>query len=90
MIRGIQKRVVIVNIKDSKVFESAYFIMKNKLKLEPEGENAAMLAEANRIIAESLPKKKPHKVRRAVLKFLFVNILLASAAILGRFSHLWF
>ena len=57
MLKGIQKKMVVLNIQDSKIFESAYFIMKNQVKLTPPDDNAVLL-EANRIVSESLPKKK--------------------------------
>ena len=87
MLKGVQKKMIAVNINDSKIFDCAYFIMKNHVKLSPPEDNAVLL-EANRIISESLPKKK--KKGHFFLKFLLVLFLIAAAAILGRFSYLMF
>ena len=79
--------MIAVNITDSKVFECAYFIMKNHVKLSPPEDNAVLL-EANRIISESLPKKK--KKKHIVLKLLLLLLIITAAAVLGRFSYLMF
>lgn len=86
MLKGIQKKMVVLNIQDSKIFESAYFIMKNQVKLAPPDDNA-VLFEANRIVSESLPKKKKGHF---FLKFLLVMILVIVAAIMGRASTMLF
>ena len=86
MLKGIQKKMVVLNIQDSKIFESAYFIMKNQVKLTPPDDNAVLL-EANRIVSESLPKKKK---KHFFIKFLLVMILVIVAAIMGRASTMLF
>ena len=86
MLKGIQKKMIAVNITDSKIFECAYFIMKNHVKLTPPEDNAVLL-EANRIIAESLPKRKK---RHIFLKLFLILLLIAAAAFVGRFSYLLF
>ena len=87
MLKGIQKKMIVLNINDSKVFESAYFIMKNHVKLSPPEDNAILL-EANRIVSESLPRKKRRGL--AFLKFLLVLFLIIAAAAFGRISYIWF
>lgn len=87
MLKGIQKKMIVLNIQDSKIFESAYFIMKNHVKLSPPDDNAILL-EANRIVSESLPKRK--KRGGWLVKLILVLILIAAAAILGRASLLLF
>ena len=83
MIKGIQKKMIVLNIQDSKIFESAYFIMKNHVKLTPPDDNA-VLFEANRIVSESLPKRK--KRGGWLLKLILILLLITAAAIFGRMS----
>ena len=73
MIKGAQRRVIVVKMADSRVFEEAYFVMR--------GEQTAcggdMVAEANRIIEENLPvaqKKRKISPRR---------LLFAAACFMG-------
>ncbi len=55
MIRGAQKRMIVLRTRDSRVFEEAYFVMRR----EAEGDGASeqdMIREANRILERSLPR----------------------------------
>ena len=79
--------MIAVNINDSKIFDCAYFIMKNHVKLSPPEDNAVLL-EANRIISESLPKKK--KKKHIFLKIFLILLLIVAAVVIGRFSYLLF
>ncbi len=57
MIRGAQKRMIVVRTRDSRVFEEAYFVMRR----EAEGDGASeqdMIREANRILERSLPRER--------------------------------
>ena len=57
MIRGAQKRMIVVRTRDSRVFEEAYFVMRR----EAEGDGASeqdMIREANRILERSLPRDR--------------------------------
>lgn len=56
MIKGAQKRMIVVKTADSEVFEEAYFVLRKEALREGED----MVREANRIIDESgTSKKKP-------------------------------
>ena len=47
MIKGAQKRMIVVKTTDSSLFEEAYFVVRH----DASGERMDMLAEADRIIA---------------------------------------
>ena len=52
MVRGCQRRVVRLRTKDSKIFEEAYFFLREDLS--PAEKTTDMIGEANRIVQESL------------------------------------
>lgn len=52
MIKGCQRKVIVVKGEEENMFEYAYFILKNNLKYDRLGE-VDMVSEANRIIEES-------------------------------------
>ena len=57
MIRGAQKRMIVLRTRDSRVFEEAYFVVRR----EAEGDGASeqdMIREANRILERSLPRDR--------------------------------
>lgn len=57
MIRGAQKRMIVLRTRDSRVFEEAYFVVRR----EAEGDGASeqdMIREANRILERSLPRER--------------------------------
>ena len=54
MIKGAQKRMIVVKTADSEVFEEAYFVLRKEALREGED----MVREANRIIDESGTSKK--------------------------------
>lgn len=79
MIKGAQKRIVVLNTKDSSYFESAYFVMKNDAVGVVKGdstEERSMLKEADRIVSEAVGENKRKKKRpmggviRSVLLFI--------------------
>ena len=51
MIRGAQKKMIVVRTHDSRVFEEAYFVVRPDR--EPPPDEGDMLSEANRIIHKS-------------------------------------
>ena len=51
MIRGAQKRMIVIRTHDSRVFEEAYFVIRRDKDI-PDGDND-MLTEADRIIRHS-------------------------------------
>ncbi len=54
MLRGSQKQMIVVRTKDSRMFEEAYFVMRQGAG-RTEADETDMLWEANRIIESSLP-----------------------------------
>ena len=60
MLRGSQKRMIVVRTRDSRVFEEAYFVMRRGADKEgvrnADADELDMLWEANRILESSLPK----------------------------------
>ena len=56
MIRGAQKKMIVIRTHDSRVFEEAYFVMRRDTDI-PAGDSD-MLSEADRIIRRSMGE--PH------------------------------
>lgn len=54
MIKGAQKRMIVVKTADSEIFEEAYFVLRKSNT----GEGEDMVREANRIIEESGTRRK--------------------------------
>ena len=81
MLRGVQKRIVQVQIPKNQYFESAYFILRPDLK-DPSGSHSEMAREANRILNESevLRKKRSsaEERRHRSLPLFFCGILLGA------------
>ena len=82
MLRGYQRKLIMIRTRESGIFESAFFILKSsscdKFKEEE------MVAEANRIIEESSVAKRKRKSFE--LKHIFkasVISFLAGVAVLG-------
>ena len=65
MIKGAQKRMIVVKTSDSSVFEEAYFVIRR----EHCGGGADMVAEANRIIEDNggRGKRKEKRLRDVIL-----------------------
>ena len=83
MVKGAQKRMVVVKINDSEVFEEAYFVVRR-------GAGSAsmdMLSEANRIVEASGVRRKRNNAQNvrsiafAVISFFGGSVI--GAAIVG-------
>lgn len=73
MLRGSQKRMIVVRTRDSRLFEEAYFVMRRGTEGDGE-EQPDMLWEANRILentatAEENPPKTAARGFRRLLWF---------------------
>lgn len=88
MIKGCNKRVIVLKNPGSDIFEEAYFIVKDRgARVDP---RVNLIDEANRIIEESLIDPRIRALRRArkksrlgrFLPFLFGVLLTLAAAIL--------
>ena len=78
MLKGAQKRMVVLRTATSSHFESAYFILKDDAPGDEGGQGPSMLEEANRILDQSFvpPSRGQHRGRtfsrkQALLLFLF-------------------
>ena len=57
MIKGAQKKMIVLRTHNSRMFEEAYFVMRR----EAEGDGASeqdMIREANRILERNLPRER--------------------------------
>ena len=61
MIKGAQKRMIVVKTADSAIFEEVHFVMRR----ESSAQRMDMLAEANKIIESCDCSKKRGRARRA-------------------------
>lgn len=86
VIKGIQKNMVVVKNTGSRIFEEAYFILREKA--DSSGKKQDMVTEANRIIAANTlspekaltARRERKKERRRRLLFFFLGILAGAAA----------
>ena len=58
MLKGAQKRMIVIRTRDSRLFEEAYFVMRRDLP-DNDVRRADMLWEANRLIDRSLGVPSP-------------------------------
>ena len=59
MLKGAQKRMIVVKTQDSRVFEEAYFVMRTDTAASGED----MVSEANKIIERCCEKRRDRKRR---------------------------
>ena len=76
MLKGYQRRLVMIRTKDSSIFESAFFILRSTA-LHKEG-GGDMISEANRILEanDQKKKRKRHFDARHILISLGIGFLL--------------
>lgn len=72
MIKGCQREMIVLQTKESPLFESAYFVLRRGYRPAPHGD---MLAESNRIIGEGKDYLKKRQKRGRVLPFLLGFLL---------------
>ncbi len=82
MIKGAQKRMIVVKTGDSAVFEEVYFVMRR----ESSAERLDMLAEANRIIESCGGNRKRGKSKKLRAIFWSLGIFLCGGAVGGFIS----
>ena len=63
MIKGAHKQMVVVRTTDSRFYEQAYFVLRDGQAMRGEAEGS-MMAEANRILDESMLMPQPRRRRR--------------------------
>lgn len=101
MLRGSQKRMIVVRTRDSRVFEEAYFVMRrgaDKPGIQnSDADELDMLWEANRILESSLakskgtatlPRQSPPVKHKAPLRILWFTVGMLSGS--GLVGLLWF
>lgn len=90
MLRGLQKKMIVIRTQDSRMFEEAYFVMRGD-GVSPADRQGDMLAEAYRIINGSLPspeeKAPPTSRLRPLRQWLW--FLLGAAVGAGSMGALW-
>jgi hypothetical protein len=67
MIRGCQREMIVLQTKESALFESAYFVLRRGCRASVCGD---MLAESNRIVGEGREYFQKRQKRRKILPFL--------------------
>ena len=65
--RGCQKRVIFIKSTGCNLFDEAYFVVSGECEEKNVCEDS-MIAEANRIISESIEIEKERKIKRIFLK----------------------
>ena len=78
MLKGAQKRMVVVKTQDSRIFEEAYFVMRT----DTPASNTDMVGEANRII-EACCEKRRERVQKMNLSVLLPIFAFVGGSILG-------
>ena len=82
MIRGAQKRMIVIKTEGSRLFEEAYFILRRDLpKTCPD--QKALLGEAEKILGESAPGVRPKRRGRGWLFFLLGILFCALSLTFG-------
>jgi hypothetical protein len=69
MMRGVQKRMIVLRTGGSRYFDEAYFVLRREADMTAE-RGDEMIAEANRIVAASVLPSGGRRRRGALLCFL--------------------
>lgn len=81
MLKGAQKRMVVVKTQDSRIFEEAYFVIRTGTSASGDD----MVGEANRIIDASFEKRRERtnksRISAAVSVLLFIGGALLGSGI---------
>ena len=78
MLKGAQKRMVMLRTPNNSIFEAAYFILRDDTDVPAKGKQPTMLEEANRILDQSftprsaLKKKQPGRLRAFLRRMLLL------------------
>ena len=91
MIKGCQRRIIMVKDTNSKYFDSAYFVLRNDL--EPSAKDSEMMSEARRMIGSYAPhrgaaaypsaRQRKRRISAALAILLSVGMFLAGAALVA-------
>ena len=83
MLKGAQKRMIIVRTGDSRYFDEAYFVLRREVGAKPSS-RSDMLREANRILEESGVEPRARRIpfRARTCAFLLGAIFGGGVAVL--------
>ena len=93
MVKGTHKQMVVVRTNDSRYYEQAYFVLRDGSVCPGEAEST-MMAEANRILDESMlmpqprPRRRPLTRRIAFLLGALLGVALSLLCMLVLMPHL--
>lgn len=87
MVKGVSRRVIVVESPDRRYFEEAIFILRNDIPLSDSGSSAPILDEARRIAQRCVQRRTPQPVRRPGAPF-WALLGAASMALLWLISSL--
>ena len=76
MIKGAQKKIVVVRTRESRFFEEAYFVMRRDIPPVCQ-ENSDIVAEANRIVRQSTDRHRRHVIDSALFGASRISKLIA-------------
>lgn len=80
MVKGTQKQMVVLRTHDSRYYEEAYFVLRDGAQTRGESESS-MMAEANRILDESMLMPQPKRKRRVPRWWAFAIGVLVGCAV---------
>ncbi len=70
MLKGVERKLIMLQIRESDLFETAYFVLKENSQ-NPTRDRNEMLSEANRILEENSHSGKRTSVRSFALPAMF-------------------
>ena len=84
MLKGAQKKMIVVKTADSRLFEEAYFVVRKDTVSSCDD----MVGEANRIIEGCTPKKKDHNRARISLPLVALSAFMGGSVFGGAIAFL--
>lgn len=78
MVKGAQKRMVVLRTSGSDLYEQAYFVLRDS-RTQSAPDERSMIVEANRILNENLLPSKPKRKKTRVVWWLLLGALLGAA-----------
>ncbi len=94
MLKGAQKRMVVLRTAGSSHFETAYFILKDNAPEPKEGQESSILEEANRILNQNFePRRHARRytsiTKKSALILFFLGVLIGALICAVFFLALW-
>ena len=89
VVRGTQRKMVVVKTTDSELFDEAYFILRKDSAKNGDASESSMIDEANRIINKNIFSRERERRRAAAISardlLLYVGGLASGSGIVGLF-----